>query len=224
MADIRMRAAIFDVDGTLLDSMGIWEDVGARYLRGLGIRPKDGLGDILFSMSLEEGAAYLIETYQLLLTGPEVIEGVLDIVRSFYYNEAGLKEGARELLDELYGRKIPMAIATSSDREHVERAFERLGIQRYFKEMLTCSEVMAGKRNSPLIYQRAAELLGAVPEDTWVFEDALHAVQTAKGADFRVAAVFDEYSKQDRAELERTADIYLENLKEYRHKLRLYAG
>lgn len=209
-----IKGAIFDVDGTLLDSMGIWEDVGVRYLTRAGIAAEPGLGDILFPMSLEEGAAYVKRRYALPESEQEICSGVLEIVKDFYYQEAPLKEGALELLEELRQREIPMAVATSSDPDHIRAAFCRLEITGYFREIFTCSQVGAGK-SSPLIYQKAAECLGTLPGETLVFEDALHAVQTARKAGFLVAGVYDSSSGQVQEEIRKWSDIYLNSLTEF---------
>lgn len=88
-----IKGVIFDVDGTLLDSMGIWDDIGGKYLRRLGIEPELELKDILFTMSIEEGAAYVDEHYHLGKGPEEVAKGVADIIRDFYYEEVQLKPG-----------------------------------------------------------------------------------------------------------------------------------
>ena len=111
---VPIRGVIFDVDGVLLDSMAIWEEAGARYLRSLGRDPGPDLGRILFPMTLREGAAYLKETYGLSEEPEEIEGGVLAVVRDFYLKEAPMKPGAREFLTELSRRGIPMAAATSA--------------------------------------------------------------------------------------------------------------
>lgn len=208
-----MRAAIFDVDGTILDSMGIWEDAGARYLRSIGKEPEEDLGRMLFSMTIEEGAAYVKEHYHMLQSIPEIIQGVLDTVRDFYYEEAPLKNGVRNFLEKLSENRIPAVVATSSEREHVEAAFERLGIGQYFRKIFTCSEVGKGKSDS-LIYLTAAKYLEEDPAKTWVFEDALYALRTARSAGFRTVSVYDRYSAGDEEELKRQADIYVRDFAE----------
>lgn len=203
-----IKGAIFDVDGTLLDSMEIWESLGVRYLQGIGMEPEKDLGKILYPMTIEEGVCYVKKQYGLIQDTAQITQEVLSIVRDFYYNEAALKQGALELLERLAQKGIPMAAATSGDRDHVEAAFRRLGISRYFKTIFTCAEVGKGKMN-PLIYQMAAESLGTEPEETYVFEDVLYAIQTANKAGFHTVAVYDRFSEQDREEIKKQAEIYL---------------
>ena len=116
------KAAVFDLDGVLLDSMGIWNDLGARYLRSLGVTPEEGLNEILFSMSMEQGAEYLHTHYALPQSAAEVGAGIGDMLRDFYFYEVPAKDGAAALLAALTARGVKLAAATSSPREHVTRA------------------------------------------------------------------------------------------------------
>lgn len=209
-----IRGAIFDADGTLLDSMGIWKDAGIRYLNSLQIRAEADLSEILFPMTLEQGAEYLKGRYQLPQDTDAVVEGVLQMVQDYYDKEAPLKAGVVPFLEALRQKGIPAVIATSSSHNQIETACKRLGISRYFKRILTCSEIGAGK-SSPLIYQKAAKILGTVPQQTWVFEDVLHAIRTAKEAGFCTVGIYDQYSAGDTAEITRQADLYLPDFTDF---------
>ena len=216
------KGAIFDVDGTLLDSMPIWEDASARFLDGLGIQAEEHLGEIMFRMSLDEGAAYLRSTYVPGLTEKEIKEGVLGVIRDFYENQVQLKAGAKEFLEQLKERGIPMYVATSSNREHVRAAFERLGIYEYFDGMITCEEAGAGKRN-PRIFLLAAERMGLTPTDVFVFEDVIHAIRSANSAGFVTVGVYDPSSDGDNAAMRAESAIYIHSLKNW-EKFRAAAG
>jgi len=208
-----MKAAIFDVDGTLLDSMPIWKDAAARYLKAQGIEAEDGLAEVLCNMSIPEGASYLKARYQPDRPAEEIAEGVVAVVRDFYYEEACLKPGVFDFLQELERRQIPMVIATSSDRSYLQAAFQRNGIDSFFQKIFTCGEVGAGK-SSPRIYLQAADYLQLPPQDIWVFEDALYAVETAKKAGFKVLAVYDESSQEQEEEIRRQSDLFLKDFTE----------
>ena len=140
-----IRGVIFDVDGVLLNSMPVWENLGELYLNRLGIEAEKGLGDTLFTMSLEEGAAYLISHYHLDKTPEEIIKGLNREVQDFYENRVPLKEGARQYLQEFRERQIPMVIATSGDRKNAEAALKRLKVFSYFQGIFTCSEIGSSK-------------------------------------------------------------------------------
>ena len=208
-----MTGAIFDVDGTLLDSMPIWEDVSVRYLKSLGVEAENTLPQKLERMSVEEGAAYIKENYGLRETEEEIAAATLKIVEDFYYNEAPMKPGVREYLDRLRAENIPMVIATSSGRPHVEAALRRLGVLDYFGKIFTCSEVGEGKTR-PLIYEKAGEYIGGDFKDIYVFEDAIHALETAKQAGFYTVAVYDPSADKDWKQLQEEADISVTDMRQ----------
>lgn len=221
------KGAIFDADGTLLDSMPIWEDAAARFLAGLGIEAEPDLGDVMFRLSLDEGAAYLKRTYLagnhgLSMTEEEIKEGVLGVIRDFYVHQVQPKAGARRFLEELAARKVPMYIATSSNREHIRAALERFGLLHFFDGMITCEEAGASKRE-PRIFLLAAERMGLSPEDIFVFEDVIHAIRSAGSAGFVTVGVYDAASAADNEAMRAECAIYLHTL-ENREKFLETAG
>ena len=205
-----IEGIIFDVDGTLLDSMHIWGELGKRYLSFAGIEAKPGLAKILFPMSLDESSEYLKKEYNLPDSVEQITEDTIKILEDFYRYEAKPKEGVLAFIKRMQVKHIPMAVATSGDRRILDTALERLGISDCFTAILTCSDLKTNKR-VPTIYLRAAELLGTKPEETAVFEDVLHAIQAAKSAGFITYAIEDRFSEQDRNEIKRTADFYLQD-------------
>ena len=209
-----IRGVIFDVDGVLLNSMPVWENLGELYLNHLGIEAEKGLGARLYTMSLEQSAAYLIDRYHLGMTPEEVIRGVNREVEEFYAQRVPLKEGVRQYIEEFRDRGVPMAIATTGDRKNAEAALKRLNVLRFFQGVFTCSEIGSSK-NEPDIYYAAALQLDTEPGQTWVFEDALHAIRTAKQAGFRTVGVYDKANDRDLAHIWNTADIYLPEFKDF---------
>lgn len=123
-----IRGVIFDLDGVLLDSMCIWQDLGGQFLRTHGIAPEPGLSELLFSMSMEQGAQYLSRSYPLGMPPEAVAAGIQELLRDFYYNCVQPKPGAQALLEFLSTKRIPMAAATSSPRSHVTHALTRTGL------------------------------------------------------------------------------------------------
>ena len=209
-----IKGAIFDIDGVLLDSMGIWDDLGARYLRSLDKIPEEGLNKILFSMSMEQGAEYLNEHYGLNKSVKETVEGIGRMLEDYYFYEVLLKPGAKEILEFLKSKSIKMAAATSSPRMHIEKALSRNGLLGYIEKIYTTSEVGVSK-HSPDIYNLAADFLKTKSEETLVFEDSLYALKTAKEAGFVTVGVFDEKGESNQAELENQADLYLKKLDDF---------
>lgn len=203
-----IKGAIFDVDGTLLNSMPVWSNLGEIYLHSLGIEAEAGLGETLSAMSLPQGADYLIQHYHLAKTRNKVLEGINREVRDFYAEKVPLKAGVHHFLDGLKEHRIPMVIVTTSDRGNVEAALKRLGVLNYFDRVLTCTE-MGTDKNRPDIYLAASLQLDTEPSETLVFEDAFHAVLTAKRAGFKVVAVYDQSNDSKLGKIWNTADIYL---------------
>lgn len=208
-----ITAGIFDVDGTLLDSMPVWNDIGERYLRSIGVTCREGLGETLHTMSLEQGAAYLKHEYQLKKQTSEIVREVLKIVEDFYRYEAPLKAGVKETLEWLKEHQVRMAVATSGNRELAEAALERNGILGYFEKVFTCTETGSGK-DEPVIYLETAGFLGSRPEQTLVVEDAFHAARTVKTAGFVVIGVYDEGNKENISEMREICDYYYERIDE----------
>ena len=149
-----IRAAVFDLDGVVLDSMSIWKDLGARYLLRRGLTPEPGLGELLFAMSMEQGADYL-RTHYPLPESADVLADLSAMLRDYYYNEVPEKDGARTALAFLRDRGVSVTAATSSPRSHVTRALERLGLLPCFEAIYTTGELGVSK-HQPDIYHLAA--------------------------------------------------------------------
>lgn len=202
-----LLAVIFDADGTILDSMYIWRELGGRYLRSIDVEPERNLSDILYPLSLEEGCVYLKKRYALEQALPEIREGVVRIIQDFYIDEVGLKDGVRDFLQSMLEKNIPMVIATSGDRTLLNAALERNGIAGYFNAIFTCSELETSKQE-PKIYMECAKFLRLEPRNIAVFEDSLFALETAKAAGFITFGVEDDSNIKDRERIIEVADFY----------------
>ena len=150
-----IKGVIFDVDGVLLDSLGIWTDLGARYLISIGCQPEEGLAEVLFSMSMEQGAEYLKEHYSLSQTAETIVDGLQKMLQDFYYYEVSAKDGADALLGSISSAGIKITAATSSPRSHIERALKRNGLLGYISRIFTNSEIGKSK-HFPDIYEAAS--------------------------------------------------------------------
>lgn len=203
---------IFDVDGTLLDSMPVWDHSGERYLASLGIHAPSSLGRVLFAKTMQQGAKYMKEKYHLLQSEEEIQAGVTQTVAEAYCKETKLKQGAKEFLDTLKEADIPMTVVTSTDRPLVLAAFRRLGLEGYFQKIFTCTEFGSGK-DEPAVFRAAAAQMGSMTESTWVAEDALYAIRTAKAAGYRIIGVADASSSADENEIRKLADIYIKDFR-----------
>ena len=210
---MKISGAIFDVDGTLLDSMSIWDTIGADYLRSIGYIPRENLNEIFKNMSLLQAAEYYRNEYGVTLRVEEIMSGVNAMLEQFYQYEAPLKPGAAELLARLRHNRVKLCIATATDRYLVEAALARCGVLSYFGEIFTCNGVGHGK-DEPHIFEAALRFLGTERAETVVFDDALYAIRTAKEAGFPIAAVYDTHEKSQ-TEVRALSDFYLENLSRF---------
>ncbi len=211
--EIMLKGAVFDFDGTLFDSMFIWDTIGGDYLRPIGYSPREDINEILKPMSLYQAAGYFRSEYGVRLSPEEITEGVNRRIEHFYLNEVQPKENAGHFLEMLSGHGVRMCLATATDRHLVEPALVRCGMEKYFGGIFTCSSAGAGK-DSPLIFREAMHFLGTGKQETWIFEDARHAVMTAKEDGFNVAAVYDRY-EENQTFIKKTADYYLKDYSDF---------
>ena len=210
-----LKGAILDFDGTLFDSMFIWDTAGEVYLRSIGIEPREDLQKVLKPMSLLQSAQYIRECYQIPLTVEEIMDGVNHTVEDFYFHTVQPKKGVVAFLEQMKKQGVRMCIATATDRYQVEAALKRCGMESFFSAIFTCTDVGHGK-DEPIIFQKAMEHLGTTRANTVVFEDAYHAAKTAKADGFIVVTVFDSHETKQ-AELHSVSDCFLENFMQTEH-------
>ena len=211
---MRLQSAIFDMDGTLLDSMPIWRGLGASLMRDMGIEPAPELNDKLKTLSLRDGLAYCREVYGLSQTVDQLVGMVFDKIHDFYCERVRPKPGVEKFLSLLKMEGVWMYVATATDRPLAEAALRHAGIDGYFRGMITVAEAGAGKAESAEIYERAMRRLQSNKKDTVIFEDAYHAIVTAKAAGFRVAAVYDAEEDANQEEIRRISDYYIRSFEE----------
>ncbi len=204
-----IKGVIFDVDGTLIDSMKAWNRSAFVYLQSRGIQADAKIGDRLFHMTISQAAQTIIDEYNLPESVDEVASGINGVVESFYKNDATLKDGALELLEAFKAQGIKMVVGTSTDRALIVPAMERLGILHFFNKVFTCSEIGKSKAEPDLFLAAAKELECEVDEIV-VFEDGLYSIKTAKSLSMMTVGVYDEISAGDREEMIKTADVYLD--------------
>ena len=209
-----IKGAIFDVDGTLLDSMSIWENVAADYLRSIGATPSLNLREELKTLGGKKTAEYLQKEYGLRESAEEIRAGINGLLEDFYFNTAPLKDGAADVLDTLRGRGVKMCVATATDKYLIEPALKRCGILDYFGYVFTCGEENTSK-SRPDIYLRAAEFMETQVNETLVFEDALYAAKSAKAAGFPVVGIYDFWMREDEAQIRSLCDVYIESWPEF---------
>ncbi|MCQ2462611.1 MAG: HAD family phosphatase [Clostridia bacterium] len=209
---MNFKAAIFDLDGTLFDSMKMWKNLASDYVKSLGKDAEPQLDSVLASLTLQQAIEYCIKKYGIDGTAEEHAKCVNEMVAAFYFTKVELKNGVKEFLERLSASGVKMCIATATDIKLVEPAVKRNGIFDYFSEIYTCSGVGANKQTAK-IYDTALEHLGTAKEETLVFEDAYYAALTAKQAGYRVVGIYDE-NEPKTAQVEKLCDTYVRRLDE----------
>ena len=212
---MKITGAIFDMDGTLLDSMDYWAGAPSEFLRQNGIEPlPNDAGKFFLEKGMTSAHKLWSEKYGLTLSLEETREQIYEITKKGYESNVSVKAGAKELLERLKSAGVKMCLATATDRDVVEAVLKRLGIDGYFSRIFTCTEVGKGKA-FPLIYEIALDYLGTDKETTYVFEDAHYAIVTAKNAGFKVVGIYDRNVFVSKDEIKALCDIYLDEDDKY---------
>ena len=202
--------AIFDMDGTLVDSMKQWREVGGIYLRRMGIEPTRELLKIVRTKSYGEISQIFNERFGLNLTGESLENEFFKIMKYSYHMVVGEKTGIRDYLQYLKEMNVHMCVATGTCQELTCYILEKLGMKDFFEFIITCPEVGKDKR-SPLIFEKALEKIGGDKENTVIFEDSLTAIKAATNVGFRTIGIYDETSVKDKREISKLAEQYIYN-------------
>lgn len=173
-----IKAVIFDIDGTLADSLGVWAESDRVLLERRGLTYDKEISFAMKSMHFMSAVDYLIELYHLPESAEEIAQEITDIVREKYFHEVKLMDGAREFIDKCRERGIRMCAATSNSRELAEGVLLHNGILDKLEFIITSDEAGSGKE-CPDIFFMCAERLGTKPSETAVIEDSEHAARTA---------------------------------------------
>lgn len=208
-----IEAVIFDLDGSMVDSMWIWRSIDIEYLGKFGIPLPDNLQACIEGMSFSETAAYFKERFAL----PDDLDTIKAdwnrMARDKYACEVPVKEGVKELLSYCKEHGIKTGIATSNSRELVESVVRAHQMESCFGCIMTACEVEKGKP-APDIYLAVAEELAVNPENCLVFEDIIPGIQAGKAAGMQVCAVYDKYSEYQDREKRELADYYTYGFRE----------
>lgn len=191
---MNIKGAIFDMDGTLVDSLFLWEVIwkafGDKYLNGEPFAPNAADDKAVRTVPLRDAMQIIYDHYGFGNSGEELFRLATDIIRNFYATEATLKTGVRELLAGLQKQGVKMCVASATTSELIEVAMKHSGIYPYFSAIFSCADLGMGKEK-PNVYLLAQQHLGTETAETWVFEDSLVALETASKIGMQTVGVFD---------------------------------
>lgn len=208
MRRINIKGAIFDLDGTIIDSMGVWDKIDYDYLNKRNIPYPENLGAVIKNMSYDEAALYFQDKFGITDSADHIINEWKDMAYYEYAHDIKLKSGVERYLTYLRSKGVRIGLATSTIKKLSEAVLENNGIAEYFVAVTTLKEVKRNK-NFPDIYILTAEKLNVEPKECAVFEDILPGVMSAKAAGMTAVGVYDFYSASEWEDIKKHADKYI---------------
>ena len=209
---MKIKGAIFDMDGTLVNSLMFWEylwdELNKKYINKKDFKPAEEVDKLVRAMIFSDAVAYIKDYYKLSADEKDIIDFSERGLVEFYKNVAKRKDGASELLEYLKARGIKVCLASATAREYISVALDSCGIDKYFDCILSCGDIGVGK-DKPDIYLLAAEKLGLDVEEICVFEDSFVALETAKSAGFLTVGIYDKYN-YEHGRLKAASTVYLD--------------
>ncbi len=209
----KFKGAIFDLDGTVLHSMGLWKKVDELFFTSRNMPIPEGYIQAISPLGTVGAAHYTKNTYNIEESIEEIIEEWQSTAKREYAQNVTLKPHAKEYILRLKEQGFHLAVATASDPEMFGECLKKYGLADVFDFFITVNEVGKGKGH-PDIYMKAAQRMGIEPSECMVFEDILTALRSAKSAGFYCVAMYDESSANDKEEIEKIADRFITDFEE----------
>lgn len=207
------NAAIFDLDGTMIDSMGMWKDISIDSMSNRDIIIGDDIIKLLEVMTFNESAEFLVDYFNLNEPPQALVDDWSNMAYKYYSNKFKLKSGVMEYLDFLKSNKIKLAVATSCMRNLCMAVLENNNAIHYFDEIVLSTEIGSNK-SQPHIYLHTAKRLGIEPKECMVYEDILIAIKSARRAGMTVTAVYDKYAEHELPEIKKNANFFINSFDE----------
>lgn len=209
-----ISGAVFDLDGTIADSLGVWEDIDTRFFKNHNIPQPEDYQQSVQSMDFKRAAEYTKLRFNFIESEEEIIAQWHKMAIDEYSYKIPLKPYAKEFLEKLCKSNVKLALATASGSELFEPLLKRCGVYSLFSSFITTAE--AGKdKFSPDIYLLSAERLGIAPQKCMVFEDILPGILSSKKAGMFSCGVYDSHSSKDEEKIKKTSDIYIRSFEEF---------
>lgn len=207
-----IKAVIFDMDGTLIDSMGVWAEIDRVFLKKRQIPMPDDILKNIEGMSFTETAHYFKNRFNLIENVEEITKEWIEMSKEYYRDHIPLKKGAKELVEKLFNNGFKIGLGTSCQQQLVQASLQKHGLESYFQSVRTSCEVGRGKP-FPDIFLKVAEDLQVKPEECLVFEDTIAGIKAARQAGMRVIAVFDNHSLPHMDRISELSDGFIVNFK-----------
>ena len=208
-----IKAVIFDMDGTLVDSTSLWHEIDAAFFAKRGMEVPEEYAQKIVHLGLKQAAIYTKQAYGFKETPEEIMDEWHQRSLEMYSDDIELKPGVIELLELLKSNGVKMAIATANDEQLYMPCIERLGIRKYFDFIADVNNVKEGKQSAK-IYETLMEQMGTQKDNTVVIEDMPTCVKTAYQSGFITVAIYDDASKEYDEDKMDNSDLFINNFAE----------
>ncbi|MCR5741902.1 MAG: HAD family phosphatase [Gammaproteobacteria bacterium] len=208
-----IKLAIFDLDGTIVNSMDYWSLTPITYLKrkGVQINSEKEVSDTFLGMSLMEAANYYKNNYGIKDSLDDICGEIDSIMEYYYMNEVDIKSGMRELIESFDKLNIKMAIATATDKYLVKKVLKKLSLDKYFSFIITSNEAGSSKRK-PDIYERCSEHFNVSYNDSLILEDLPYGIISGRSIGFKTVGVYDAPSIHHQEQIKKNAHYYVKEL------------